>query len=447
MLHAPRALATLTCLLAPAALAGATSEFRLDNGLELIVHEDHRASVAVVQVWYRVGSSYEHDGVTGVSHALEHMMFKGTQKVGLGRFSRIVAENGGEENAFTSADYTAYYQQWGADKVGLSFELEADRMRGLLLDKEEFGREMRVVMEERRLRTEDDPQALAQETTLATAFQTSPYRHPVIGWAADIEHMSVEDLRAWYERWYAPNNAIVVVVGDVDPKQVLALAQRHFGPLPARAIAPDKPRPEVPQRGLKRVVIEDLDARLPLLMMSYKVPVLPMALAQEVPEWEVYALEVLAATLDGGASARLSKELVRGREVAVQASASYSLAARLQSLFSFSAVPRPGVTLEQLEDLIEEQIARLQNEPPSDEELSSIKTQVVADALYERDSLFYQAMLIGSLESIGLDWRLKDDYVGRVKAVTAEQVQAVARKYLINERATITYLVPAAEAS
>lgn len=429
----------------PAVAAATAQEFILDNGLKLIVQEDHRAPVAVVQVWYRVGASYEHDGITGVSHALEHMMFKGTEKHPPGEFSRIVALRGGRENAFTGTDYTAYFQTWAAENVGLSFELEADRMQHLSIPEKEFENEMRVILEERRLRTDDNPQALAGETVNAVAYQTSPYRHPVIGWAADIENMRLVDLLTWYRRWYEPNNATVVVVGDVDPLAVYELAKKNFGGLPAGEIRPPKNRPEVLQRGIKRISLTSDKARLPYLIMGFKAPVLSETEGgeQDVEEWEIYALDVLSETLDGDHSARLTRNLVRGKQIASSVNAEYSSGSRLHTLFSFNGVPRPGHTLADLEAAILEEIEAIKQQPPSAGELERIKTQVVADSIYERDSMFYQAMVIGSLETVGLDWRLKDVYVDKIRNVTAEQVQAVARKYLLPEHLTVAYLMPA----
>ena len=206
-------------------------EFELDNGLKLLVKEDHRAPVVVTQVWYKVGGSYEYDGITGISHALEHMMFKGTEKFPPGEFSRVISENGGRDNAFTGPDYTSYFQTLEKTRLPISFELEADRMRYLTLSNEEFIKEIEVVKEERRLRTEDNPQSFLYETAKATAFQTSPYRFPVVGWMQDLSSMTIDDLSSWYEKWYAPNNATVVVVGDVDPYHVYALAYKYFSPL------------------------------------------------------------------------------------------------------------------------------------------------------------------------------------------------------------------------
>lgn len=423
--------------------AATTQEFTLPNGLRLIVEEDHRAPVAVVQVWYQVGSSYEHDGITGVSHALEHMMFKGTKKHAEGEFSRIVATRGGRENAFTSDDYTVYFEEWAASNVEKSFELEADRMRDLVIDDGEFAKEINVVLEERRLRTDDNPQSLALEAAHATAYQTSPYRYPTIGWEADIKNMTADDLRAWYRRWYGPNNAIVIVVGDVEPDAVLALARKHFGPLATSDIPPPRYRPEVPQLGQKRIEVLSAKVTVPYLVMAYKAPALaPNAHDGEAPAWEPYALDVLAETLDGDDSARFPSRLVRGREVAADIDVSYGSATRLATLFYLSGVPRDGIALVELERALIDEVAALKQDPPTAAELERIKTQVVADNVFERDSMQHKASMIGGLAAIGLDWRLKDQYVGNIKAVTPAQVIAVAEKYLRPEGLTVAYLLP-----
>ena len=440
--------AAVSCVLCCLSVQSAalTHEYTLDNGLKLIVQQDHRAHVAVVQVWYRVGSSYEHDGITGVSHALEHMMFKGTKRFGPGKFSAMVAAHGGRQNAFTSSDYTAYYEEWSADKVELSFDLEADRMRNLIIDDAEFKKEINVVLEERRMRTDDSPESLATEAAEAVAFLTSPYRYPVIGWEADIKNMTAADLRAWYQRWYGPNNAIVVVVGDVQPDAVYALAKKHFGPLVASEIAPPKNRPEIVQNGTKRVVLNNDKARVPYLVMGYKVPVLAQAMRGEgVDEWEPYALDVLAAMLTGDDSARLKRELVRGREIASSVSAGVETTARLPTLFSLSAVPAAGVSLEKLEQAITEQLNGFATRPPTVTELERIKTQVVADTVFQRDSMQHEAMTIGALEAVGLGWKYRDFYVDKIKAVSAEQVLAVAQKYLVPQGLTVAYLQPEAK--
>lgn len=248
-------------------------EFELDNGLKLLVKKDHRAPVVVTQVWYKVGGSYEYDGITGISHALEHMMFKGTEKFPLGEFSRVISENGGRDNAFTGPDYTSYFQTLEKTRLPISFELEADRMRYLTLSNEEFIKEIEVVKEERRWRTEDNPQSFLYETVKAMAFQTSPYRFPVVGWMQDLSSMTIDDLSSWYEKWYAPNNATVVVVGDVDPYYVYALAYKYFSPLPAGKPIKINEQKEVPQQGTKRITVKR-SAELPSIMMVYKTPVI-----------------------------------------------------------------------------------------------------------------------------------------------------------------------------
>ena len=418
-----------------------THETVLNNGLKLIVQEDHRAPVAVVQIWYKVGSSAEYDGITGVSHALEHMMFKGTEKIPPGQFSEIVAAKGGNENAFTSTDYTAYFQTWAAENVALSFELEADRMRNLLLSPEEFKNEIRVVLEERRLRTDDNPQALLGETARAVAYQTSPYRQPVVGWAADLQAMEIGDLSTWYKRWYAPDNATLIVVGDVDPEAVKALAIEHFGGIPRQNIRPPRSRPEVVQQGTKSVTVVSTKTHVPHLYMGYKTPVLN-DVSDVVPEWEIYALDVLMETLDGGPSARLPRRLVREQQIAADAGADYSSATRLSGLFSFHATPSADHSLDDLQKAIIDEIANLQTDPPSESELTRIKTQVVADRIYQRDSMFYQGLIIGTLESVGLDWRLNDEYVEKISNVTPEQVRDVAKKYLVPSSLTVAKLLP-----
>lgn len=424
-----------------------THEFMLDNGLKLIVQEDHRSPVVVTQVWYKVGSSYEHEGITGLSHMLEHMMFKGTKDIAPGDFSRIIAENGGRENAFTSRDYTAYYQQLEKSRLPISFKLEADRMRNLIISDEEFLKERKVVSEERRMRTDDKPQSLGYEKLQAAAHQTSPYRNPVIGWMADIENYEPQDMRDWYQMWYAPNNATVVVVGDVEPEEVHQLAIKHFGPLKPEELAVLKARPEIPQTGEKRLLIKD-NARIPYLLMGYKVPSLVKALSDpEITEKEIYALEVLSGVLDGGNSARLTKNLVRGREIASSAGAGYTMLSRLETLFLFDGMPAQGQTLEILEKAIRDEIEKVKNDPLDEKEMARVKTQVITSDVYEKDSVYYQAMIIGTLETIGLDWKVRDEYVEKIQAVTAEEVQAAARKYLIDDHLTVEYLLPIEEKS
>lgn len=432
------AIGVLLCLPWLAGASGpAVHEFQLDNGLKLLVKEDHRAPAVVSQVWYKVGSSYEHEGVTGISHLLEHMMFKGTEKHPPGEFSRIIAANGGRENAFTGEDYTAYFQTLEKSRLEVSFELEADRMRHLQIKPEEFAKEREVVMEERRMRTEDQPRAKLSEHFAALAHTNSPYRNPVIGWPDDIRALTVEDLRDWYGRWYAPNNATVVVVGDVDPAAVLEQVKKHFGPLPSSPLPALKPRQEVEQAGTRRMTVK-LPAKLPYLTMGYKTPALHGAQA----DWEPYALEVLAGVLDGGASARLSSRLVRGRQIAAEASVGYDLYPRLPALFQVEATPVAGKSLQELEQALREEVRLVRDKPVAQAELERVKAQVLAQEVYQRDSMFYQAMRIGLLETVGLGWQRADEYANHIHAVTAEEVQNVARKYLVDEHLSIAWLEP-----
>jgi zinc protease len=422
---------------AHAASPAPVHEYTLKNGLKIIVKEDHRAPVVVSQIWYKVGSGYEHNGITGISHVLEHMMFKGTRDHPAGEFSRIISTNGGRENAFTAQDYTAYFQQLEKSRLKISFELEADRMRHLLLPEEEFAREIKVVMEERRLRTEDDPEALTYEQFMAAAFVNSTYHHPIIGWMDDLRNLEIADLRSWYQQWYAPNNAVLVVVGDVDPAEVQRLAEKYFAPLKPSKIVPLKPQKEIIQSGERRIIVK-APAELPYIMMGFKVPSAKNADA----DWEPYALEVLTAILDGGDSARFARNLVRGKQIAASAGAGYDMYTRQQDQLTVYATPAQGRGIGELETALRTEIAALRETPVADDELARVKTQVVANAVYERDSVFYQAMQIGVLETVGLDWRLLDQYVDRIRAITAEQVREVARRYLLDDHLTVAVLEP-----
>lgn len=415
----------------------ATQEYQLPNGLKVIIKEDHRVPVVVTEVWYKVGSSYEPNGITGISHALEHMMFKGTPKNGPGVFSKTIADNGGEENAFTASDYTAYYQMMEASKLPVSLELEADRMRNLSLKQEEFVKEIEVVKEERRLRTDDSPQSLTYERFSAAANVASPYHHPVIGWMWDLNHMSAKDLRKWYDTYYAPNNAILVIVGDVKPKETLQLVEKYFGPLKAGVLPPSKPPGELKDFGGRRIVVKT-PAKLPLLIMGYNTPALKTAENKE----DAYALEILQAILDSGDSSRLPKDIVRGKQLASEIDASYDLHSRLDNVFTLTAIPSQGHSTAELENAILQQIKTLQTQPVDARELARVKAQLIANRTYEKDSFMNQANEIGSLEAVNLSWRDADRYIAQINKVTAQQVQAVARKYLTIERLTIATLKP-----
>lgn len=415
-------------------------EFVLDNGLKLIVKEDRRSPVVVSQIWYKAGSIDEVNGVSGVAHVLEHMMFKGTQKVPMGEFSRRIAAAGGRENAFTSYDYTAYYQQLHKRSLPMAIELESDRMRNLVLTKEEFEKEIKVVMEERRLRTDDQARALVYEKMMAVAFQAHPYKNPIIGWMNDLENMRVEDAQAWYDRWYAPNNAVLVVVGDVDAQAVYRLVKKNYGAIEARPILPltaRKPQTEPPQVGSKRIIVK-APAELPYMIMGYHTPTIKNVAA----DWEPYALEILEGILDGHASARLNKSLVRDRQIANSVNASYSALSRGPSIFFLSAVPSAGKTVEDLEHALRGEIHKIILESVTDEELARVKAQVIASHVYQRDSIQSQAIQLGRMESIGLSFHDIDTILDKLKAVTPDQIRAVTKKYFTDDNLTMAILDP-----
>ena len=414
-----------------------THEKTFANGMKVIVKEDHRAPVVISQVWYQVGSAQEHSGITGVSHVLEHMMFKGTEKYPSGTFSSTVAEIGARDNAFTGRDYTAYYQLMGKQNLEISMELESDRMLNLILSEEDFKSEVEVVKEERRLRTDDNPNARVYEQLYSTAFINNPYHHPIIGWMDDLNNLEVEDLADWYQRWYTPNNATLVVVGDVEPAGVFAMAEKYFGGLEGRPVKASKPRLEHPQTGTRRVTVKAI-AKLPYIMLGYKVP--SLATAEE--DWEPYALSVLSAVLDGGRSARFSKRLIREKELVSAAGAGYNIFSRYSTLFLFDATPTEKSSIEETEQALYAEIKDIQENHVSDKELKRVKAQVIASEVYQQDSIQRQATVIGSLETVGLGWQLMDEYNQRINEITAQQVSEVARKYLIEDGLTVAVLQP-----
>ncbi|MBK8570868.1 MAG: insulinase family protein [Nitrosomonadales bacterium] len=412
-------------------------EKTLGNGLKVIVKEDHRAPVIVQQIWYRAGSMDENIGVTGIAHVLEHMMFKGTKNVPVGQFSKRISAAGGRENAFTSNDYTAYFQQLHKSKLPLAMQLESDRMRNLHLTETEFSKEIKVVMEERRMRTDDEPHALMNEKLMAVAFQEHPYRTPVIGWMNDLQTLSVNDAKTWYKNWYVPNNATLVVAGDVKASEVFALAQRFYGGIPARSLPARKHFNEPPQLGVKRIVVK-APAQLPQLVMAYHAP----SLRDPEKDWQPYALQILAGILDGNASARLNKTLVREKQLASDVGAEYDATSRGPSLFMLEGTPSEGKSVTEIEEGLREQIAVLKRDGVSEDELKRAKAQVTASEVYKLDSLFYQAMQIGQLESMGLSYKTIPLILKKLQAVTAQQVQDVAREFLQDDQLTMAVLEP-----
>jgi len=431
---------TLLYALLLAALPAAaqdTTEHRLANGMRVIVKPDRRAPVVVVMVWYRVGSMDETNGVTGVAHALEHMMFKGTRTLGPGEYSRLIANAGGRDNAFTSRDYTGYFAMLEKSRLDLALRLEADRMVNLVLSPDEWSREIKVVMEERRWRTDDRPRSLVHEQLMAAALTAHPYRNPIIGWMSDLENMTVDDAREFYRRWYAPNNAILVVVGDVTPAEVNALAERHFGAITARELPVRKPQDEPGQLGPRRLTVK-APAELPYVSMAFRAP----ALRDPERDSEPYALEMLAAVLSGNAAARLPRQLVRAERIASSAGASYDGLARGPGMFYLSATPVPGGTAADVEQGLRREMARIIAEGVTQDELDRAQAQAIADQVYQRDSMMYQAREIGAMEIAGISHRSIDLQLKKLREVTPQQVREVARRYFVDEALTIAQLDP-----
>jgi len=424
--------------LVPAGVAGAPAfERTLPNGMKVLVKRDGRAPTVAHMVWYRAGSMDEVNGRTGVAHVLEHMMFKGTKTLAPGEFSRRVAAVGGRENAFTSRDYTGYFQQVHTSRLAEMMALEAERMVDLKLSAEEFAKEIRVVMEERRLRTEDRATSLLWEQLYATAFVAHPYRHPIVGWMSDLEAMTVDDAQAWYDAWYTPANAILVVAGDVDPEAVWRLAEQTYGRVPARALPPRKPQAEPPQRGLRRIQVK-APAENPYVALVFRVP----GLQSVETDREPYALELLASLLDGGDSTRFTRDIVRGSRIANRAGAGYDMTQRGPATFVLDGTPADGRSTEEVERALRAEIERIAQEGVPQAELDRVKVQYVAQQVYKRDSVFAQAMELAGLEIIGLSHRDADRILARIATVTVDEVRAVAAKYFGDDALTVATLLP-----
>ena len=426
---------------APESAPVLAQQFTLSNGMALIVKTDRRAPTAVHMLWLRVGSMDEVDGSSGVAHVLEHMLFKGTPTVPAGEFSRRVAALGGRDNAFTSQDYTGYYQQIPATRLEDVMALEADRFANNQWADEEFQKELEVVKEERRMRTEDNPRALMHEALNAAVFVASPYRRPIVGWMSDLDTLKPDDARAFYQRWYVPANAAVVVAGDVDVDEVRRLAEKYYGRLPGRALPERKPRVEPAQYGLKRIAFK-APAEQAMVILAFKVPSF-QSFEGGQDEADALALTVLSAVLDGYSGARLERALTQGPDrVADSAGADNGLWGRGPQLFTLSGVPAQGKTTQQVEAALREQVARIANEGVSEAELARVKTQWVASAVYKLDSVFNQARELGTSWVQGQPLDANERLIERLRTVTAEQVKAVAAKYFSDDQLTVAQLLP-----
>ena len=427
---------------APAATPSGARQFTLANGMQLIVQPDRRAPTVMHMVWVRAGSMDEVDGTSGVAHVLEHMMFKGTKAVPPGDFSRRVAALGGQENAFTSRDYTGYYQQIPASRLEDVMRLEADRFAHNQWPDAEFKKEIEVVKEERRMRTEDQPRAVLAEQLFAATYVASPYRRPVVGWMSDLDAMTPDDVRNFHRRWYVPGNAAVVVAGDVDVARVRALAEKYYGRLPARAVPARKPRTEPAQQGLRRIAVK-APAEQAYVALAFRVPGMERVDALTDKDRDALALMVLSAVLSGYDGARLERALSQGPErVADSAGSSAMVTGRGPSLFLLSGVPADGKTAQQVEDALRAEVARVAREGVSEAELARVKTQWIASSVYQRDSVHEQAQDLGSNWVQGWPLDAEERLLALLRTVTPEQVQSVAARYFGDDQLTVATLLP-----
>ncbi len=443
------AFSLLAALVAPAPAqtppdTPAAQQFTLSNGMTLIVRPDRRAPTAVHMLWVRVGSMDEVDGTSGVAHVLEHMMFKGSELLKPGEFSQRVSALGGRLNAFTSRDATAYHEQVPADRIEEVMRLGADRFATNRWSDEEFAREIAVVKEERRQRTEESPRARMFEAFNAMVWQASPYRRPVIGWMSDIEAMTPQDAREFHRRWYVPGNAAVVITGDVDVQRVREMAERHYGRIAAGAVPARKPRTEPPQQGPRRLVYRGVTDQ-PLVVLAWHAP--RYSGQDDEASRDALALAALAGVLDGYSGARLDRALVQGqgnagKRVADSASAGYGLLGRGPQVFTLSAVPARGVTPEMAAAALKLEIERIAREGVNEVELQRVKTQWTASEVYKLDSIMGQAQELGSYWINGLPLDAGEQLIARLRAVTPAQVQAVAQRYFTERTLNTGLLLP-----
>ncbi len=424
----------IRCLLpsAEASLSDRVFEATLANGMKVIILEDHSAPTTTFQLWYRVGSQDEAWGKTGLSHMMEHMMYKGTGEIGPEEYSRIIQKNGGDDNAFTTQDYTSFFVNISADRLRIPIDLESDRMRNLTLREEDFKVERNVILEERRLSTEDDPQEYLYEQLQAIAFLTSSYRWPIIGWQHDIEQLTLDDVKMHHRLYYHPGNAFLILAGDLEKDELLKEIEKGFGTIPkGENPLPGKNR-EIPQNGERRIIVKR-EASLPWLLIGYHVP--------NYPDQDSVVLEVIATLLSHGKSSRFYRSLVLEKKLALDVEADHSLLSRDPHLFFISATATPGSDVRTLEQAIHGEIALLQSETMGDRELEKAKNQIAADFLFAQDSIFGQAMLLGQFEIV-TGWREIDAYLPSVQKVTPEDIRRVAKKYLTEVNRTVGILLP-----
>ncbi|WP_445346634.1 M16 family metallopeptidase [Acinetobacter bohemicus] len=418
-------------------LARTTFETTLSNGLKVIIREDHRSPMVMTQIWYGVGSSDESGNLLGISHVLEHMMFKGTNKVPNDEFTRLSRLYGGSVNASTFTNYTNYYQLYPKTYLPMALELESDRMSNLLLRQQDFEPEIKVVMEERRLRTDDNPRSLAFERFKWISYPTSHYRQPVIGYMKNLQNIQLEDVKKWYRDWYTPNNAILIIVGDVDSESTLLQVQKYFGDIPARKTPPRNDVLEFDRVGYRHMEL-NLPVQVPNLYMAWNVRSLVTA---KNPQ-DAYALTIIKNVLDSGISSRLQDRLVRDKKVLSAISVSYDPYNRGDSLLSISALPTDGVSLQDAEKAIQSEIDLLKTELIQAEEVERVTAKFVSNLVYSQDDIAGQTKMIGNLEINGLSFRLMDELPKHFETVTPQDIQRVANIYFVRDNLSTLYLSP-----
>lgn len=428
---------TFICMTLASPVMAETLSKTLNNGMKVIVREDKRAPVVVTQLWYKVGSVDEEPGKTGLSHVLEHMMFKGTPSIPSGEFSKRITAMGGELNAYTSRDETVYHQTFANQHLPEVLKMEADRMVNLGFSNKDYVNELEVVKEERRLRTDDSPSGRLYEKLYETAFTTSGNKSPIIGSMDDLSNMTGDDARAWYKKWYAPNNATMIIVGDVNAKQAIKEVELAFGKLKPAAL-PKRSLPTEPIQTQKRSAEVSAPSELPIVALGYQVPQL-----KKIDDKLPYALDTLADVFDGNAASRMEKNLVRTKPIALSAGASYSLLTRADTLFVLSGAPAQGVSVPQLIAALKGEVQDIAQNGVSEDELARIRTQRDASETYAKDSMATQASLMGDLESQGFSYQDEAEIRRRLNAVTALEVQQAAQ-LLTDDKLTEVVLKPEA---
>ena len=435
------ALAVALGLVSTSAAANASvfnpTSFTLSNGLQVVVISNHRAPIVIQMLWYRVGAADEPIGQSGVAHFLEHLMYKGTKKIPPGKFSKIIAANGGQDNAFTSYDYTAYFQRVAKDRLELVMKLEADRMTNLVLTDAEVFPERDVVLEERRSRTDNNPGAQLYEHSRAALYMNHPYRLPVIGWKSEIEKLTTEAATAFYRRYYAPNNAILIIAGDVTADEIRPLAEEYYGPIPHRPVPPRVRVAEPKQLAARRVVLKSARVRLPSWSRTYIAPSYSTASGAEA-----YALQVLAEILGSNASSRLYRSLVIDQGVATTASAWYSADGLDSGEFGISGSPRSGIGIDVVETAFLAQIKRLLSVGVNEDEVTRAKLSLKADAIYVRDSLRAGPNIVGRALTSGRTIKDVENWPERIGAVSSADVDAAAKAVFRDNRSVTSILLP-----